>query len=167
MKRKKLKKLVNLIVHEMEHMRHEPIKMSEPIDWSPYDEEVSEKFNKIYRNLLSWGQNLRIEISNDHKRIALSTDDITSIKRNRKSNQPSKEDDYLRVEIMKDEGFAINKGWRGNFYYTDTKIFDELYQLTIDTKKKINREEFDNVFEQVMLESGMARDNNLQELFSK
>lgn len=164
MKNKKLKKIAQIIAHELQHARLKNEVEDIHLNWTEYDPHISEKFKIMYFNLLEYSNDVRIETTS--QRINLSTDDITSLKKVKKSNLLNREEDYLRLEVIKDEGFVINRGYKNSCYYSDVNIFNELFDKTNEYKRKVNIKNFDEVFDEIMVQSGMVRDNNLNELFN-
>jgi hypothetical protein len=163
MKKKKIEKLSMLIAHELNHHRETPIKISENIDWSEYDPEVSEKFKKMFFNLLSNRDNIRLE-ANDEL-ISISTEDLTSIKKANKRNSISPEEHYLRIDITK-EGFQINRGYRQRTNFIDKNMYSDLIEKVKKSQRDYNSKVFNEVWSEIMKDSGIVRDHNLDELFN-
>ena len=191
MKEKKLKKIVQLVVEEMREMDR-PIKsqmytadwagydeeVSDKMedrkvcsesrytgDWAEYDEEVSEKLKKILLNLLNYRNNINININDSG--FSISTDNLSGIKKSRNSSSgltKVSDDDYFSVEIIKETGFSINKGYNIRAQYLDPKMYDEILPLATNKLKDINSENFNDIWNDVMKESGLMRDNNIDEL---
>lgn len=165
MKEKKLKKIVQLVVEEMREMDR-PIKSQMyTADWAGYDEEVSNKLKTMLLNLLNYRNNINININDSG--FSISTDNLSGIKKVRSnSNGLTKisDDDYFSVEILKETGFSINKGYNIRAQYLDPKIYDEILPLATNKLKEINSENFNDIWDIVMKESGLMRDNNIDEL---
>jgi len=168
MKEKKLKKIVKLVVEEMREMDR-PIKSQMYTgDWAEYNEEVSNKLKTMLINLLNYRNNISINI-NDNS-LSISTDNLSGIKKTRSNSQKASglvkisDDDYFSVEIIKGTGFTINKGYNIRTQYLDNKMFDEILPLATNKLKEINNENFNDIWNDVMKESGLMRDNNIDEL---
>lgn len=170
MKNKKLKKLAKLFHEEVRNYEKlRPMKMSEEIssgDWSEYDTEVSEKFKKMIINLANYKNNIDINI--DGNRIRISTGDIKSVKIpvKRNSNTLYNDDNYVEMSLVKNLGFSINYGYRLRSNYKDENLFDELQPILVQKLKEINAENFNEIWTDLMKESGILRDNNLDEIFN-
>lgn len=171
MKSKKIKKMAKLI-HE-EFRNHEdklrPMKMSEEIsngDWSEYDPEVSEKFKKMVLNLATYKNNIHINI--DSNRISISTGDITTVKKANKRgpNTPYSEDNYVEMSLVKKLGFSVNYGYKVRSNYKDEKLFDELQPILVKRLKEINADNFSEIWSELMKESGILRDSNLDDILN-
>lgn len=165
MKEKKLKKIVKLVVEEMREMDR-PIKSQMYTgDWAEYNEEVSNKLKTMLINLLNYRNNININI-NDNS-LSISTDNLSGIKKTRSNSSglvKISDDDYFSVEIIKGTGFTINKGYNIRTQYLDNKMFDEILPLATNKLKEINNENFNDIWNDVMKESGLMRDNNIDEL---
>lgn len=171
MKSKKIKKMAKLIHEEFRNYERElrPMKMSEEIsngDWSEYDTEVSEKFKKMVLNLANYKNNININI--DSNRISISTGDITTIKSQlkQKSNTLYNDDNYVEMSLVKNLGFSINYGYKLRSNYKDEKLFDELQPILVQKLKEINADNFNEIWTELMRESGVLRDNNLDDILN-
>lgn len=171
MKSKKIKKMAKLIHEEFRNYERElrPMKMSEEIsngDWSEYDPEVSEKFKKMVLNLANYKNNININI--DSNRISISTGDITTIKSQlkQKSNTLYNDDNYVEMSLVKNLGFSINYGYKLRSNYKDEKLFDELQPILVQKLKEINADNFNEIWTELMRESGVLRDNNLDDILN-
>jgi hypothetical protein len=171
MKSKKIKKIAKLIHEEFRNHEREsrPIKMSEEIsggDWSEYDPEVSEKFKKMVLNLSNYKNNININI--DSHRITINTGDITTIKKSikRSSNTIYSDDHYVEMSLVKNLGFSINYGYKVRSNYKDEKLFDELQPILVQRLKEINADNFNEIWTDLMKESGVLRDSNLDDILN-
>ena len=171
MKSKKLKKLAKLFHEEIRNHEREmrPMKVSEEIsngDWSEYDSEVSEKFKKMVLNLANYKNNIHINI--DRCRVSISTNDITSVKNTNKrsKNIPYDDDKYVEMSLHKGLGFSINYGYKLRSNYKDEKLFDEIQPILIQRLKEINADNFNEIWTDLMRDSGVLRDSNLEEIFN-
>lgn len=163
MKKNKINKLAKILAHELNHYRDTPMKVQEQIDWSEYDPEVSEKFKKMFLNLISNRENIRMEVSNEV--ISVSTEDLTSLKKTHKRNTLNSDENYLRLDVTK-QGFQINRGYRQRTNFTDENIYNDVIDAVKESQKKYNSEVFNQVWTEIMKDSGIVRDHNLDELFN-
>ena len=171
MKSKKIKKMAKLIHEEFRNYEREsrPMKMSEEIsngDWSEYDPEVSEKFKKMVLNLANYKNNININI--DSNRISIGTSDITTVKSSlkRKSNTLYTDDNCVEMSLVKNLGFTVNYGYKIRSNYKDEKLFDELQPILVQKLKEINADNFNEIWTELMRESGVLRDNNLDDILN-
>jgi hypothetical protein len=171
MKSKKIKKMAKLIHEEFRNYEREsrPMKMSEEIsngDWSEYDPEVSEKFKKMVLNLANYKNNININI--DSHRISISTGDITTVKKvnKRSPNTLYSEDNYVEMSLVKNLGFSVNYGYKLRSNYKDEKLFDELQPILVQKLKEINADNFNEIWSELMKESGVLRDSNLDDILN-
>ena len=171
MKSKKLKKLAKLFHEEVRNHEKElrPLKMSEEVsggDWSEYDPEVSEKFKKMVLNLATYKNNININV--DSNRVSISVGDITKVKTpiKRSSNTLYSEDNYVEMSLHKGLGFSINYGYRLKTNYKDENLFDEIQPILVQRLKEINADNFNEIWTELMRESGVLRDNNLDDILN-
>jgi hypothetical protein len=171
MKSKKLKKLAKLFHEEVRNHERElrPLKMSEEVsggDWSEYDSEVSEKFKKMVLNLATYKNNININV--DSNRVSISVGDITKVKTpiKRNSNVLYSEENYVEMSLYKDLGFSINYGYKLRTNYKDEKLFSELQPILVQKLKEINADNFNEIWTELMRESGVLRDNNLDNILN-
>jgi hypothetical protein len=163
MKAKKLKKLIENSVRDAIQNHTYPIKSTEPeVDLADYNEEISERFKSLVLNIINYRNNLNINITSE--RIGISCDSVKNIK-GLKSNYNSDED-YLEINIRKGVGFWLNNGYKLRSNYRDDNIYDELLPVISEKLKEINSDNFDQVWSKIMKESGIIRDNNLDEILS-
>lgn len=156
MKEKNLKKLAKLISNQL----NSPTKSFEEEYRAEYDSEISDKMKKFILNVINYKENLSINIS--EKYINIATNDIKNIKKGQ-SKYSGSDENYLEISVD-EKGFYINYGYRKRSRYADDKIFNELLPMIKQRNKEINSENFNEIWEEVMVESGMMRDNNLDEL---
>jgi hypothetical protein len=167
MKSKKLKKLSKLFVEELRNYDRGSRPMKEEVsngDWSEYDTEVSEKFKKMVLNLTNYKNNIHINI--DSNRVSISTNDITKVKTTSNKNSVYNDDNYVEMSLHKGLGFSVNYGYKLRSNYKDEKLFDELQPILVQKLKQINADNFNEIWTELMRESGVLRDSNLDEIFN-
>ena len=176
MKKKDLEKIGDIVAINIKsilekqlekQMNYEKVDKAEEYKTSAYDETVSNKFKKLVLNLLDYSETLNINI-NDNS-ITISANDLKSIKRgNNNTNGPLKlQDDgnYLEISINK-ERFVMAKGYYNRTCYKDTSMYDYFEPILSKKLQEINATNFNTVWDDIMIDSGMIRDNNLLELFN-
>lgn len=167
MKSNKIKKIVKQTIEEM-RLQDRPMKsIMYTGDWGKYDSDVSDKVKTMVLNLTNYRNNLNISINVDS--LNISTENLSSVKKsyNNSPGLKSNDDDYLSIEIIKNTGFTINKGYTTRSNYLDPKIFDELLPLLTEKLAQINSENFTEIWTDIMKESGLIRDNNIDELLKQ
>jgi hypothetical protein len=168
MKSKKIKKIAKLIHEEfINQERKSRVPKSEEVsngDWSEYDSEVSDKFKKMVLNLSNYKNNINISI--DSNRLSISTGDITNVKMPMKrSSAPLYNDDhYVEMSLVKNLGFSVNYGYKVRSNYKDEKLFDELKPILVQKLKEINSDNFNDIWSELMRDSGILRDSNLNDI---
>ncbi len=130
-------------------------------DWLEYDIDNSDKFSDMVVNLLNYKEGLNIRINNNS--MSMTTNDIKNIKTVGKS-KITNDDGYLEIEIIKDNGFTINQGYSKRTSCKDDKIFNTLLPIIKKVMLDKNKENFNYIWNEIMIESGIMRDINLQKL---
>jgi hypothetical protein len=175
MKKKKLNKIIKKIVLvntpnllsiiKKDNERNYKVKSVERDldDWLECDIDNSDKFHEMVVNLLNYKEGLNIRISNNS--MSLTTGDIKNIKTVGKASSKITNDDvYLEIEIIKNTGFIINQGYSKRTSCKDDKIFDTLLPIIKKVMLDKNKENFNYIWNEIMIESGIIRDINLQKL---
>lgn len=176
MKKKDLEKIGDIVAINIKsvlekqleiQMNYEKVDKAEEYKTSAYDETVSNKFKKLVLNLLDYSETLNINI-NDNS-ITISANDVKSIKNtNNNTNGPLKlqnDSNYLEISINK-ERFVMAKGYYNRTCYKDTSMYDYFEPILSKKLQEINATIFNTVWDDIMIDSGMIRDNNLLELFN-
>ena len=173
MKKKDLEKISDIVAINIKsilekQMNYEKVDKAEEYKTSAYDETVSNKFKKLVLNLLDYSETLNINI-NDNS-ITISANDVKSIKNtnNNNNNGPLKlqnDGNYLEISINK-ERFVMSKGYYNRTCYKDTSMYDYFEPILSKKLQEINATNFNTVWDDIMIDSGMIRDNNLLELFN-
>ncbi len=165
MKKKKLKKIAKLIFAEVNNLQKMDTPVCERVDYVPYDSEVSEKTKNLILKLIDYNENVNINFSSES--FGISTPDITSIKKKASRNTLYNDDNYLDIHVIKNEGFSINLAYQKRTNYEDKKMFSELIDIVTKRVMETNRENFTSIWDKVMKDSGIIRDNNLEQLFDE
>lgn len=161
MKDKKAKKLINQVLIGLRS--NEKCEVEYTGDWCDYDSEVSSRFKKLVMDIVEYRTNISISIT--ETRIGISVDNLKSIKNTYyKSNNKVSDENYLEISIMKDRGFSIIHGYKMRSNYFDKNIYTELYDNISERLKQINANNFNNIWENIVKESGILRDNNLEQI---
>lgn len=169
MKKKDLEKIGDIVAINIKsilekQMNYEKVDKAEEYKTSAYDETVSNKFKKLVLNLLDYSETLNINI-NDNS-ITISANDVKSIKNtNNNTNGPQNDGNYLEISINK-ERFVMAKGYYNRTCYKDTSMYDYFEPILSKKLQEINATNFNTVWDDIMIDSGMIRDNNLLELFN-
>lgn len=131
-------------------------------DWLDYDINNSDKFSDMVVNLLNYKEGLNIRIYNNS--ISINTDDIKNVKTVTSSRKLVNDDNRLEIEIIKGTGFTINQGYIKRTGCKDENIFDTLLPSVKKVMLDKNKENFNYIWNEIMIESGIIRDINLQKL---
>jgi hypothetical protein len=141
----------------------------EKIDYADYNGEVSKKLYDLILNIMKYKDSMNISFSDTS--ISISVPDIKNIKNNIVNNKnqvvPYSDDYYLEVNIVKDEGFSISYSYKKRSYYSDKEMYNQLINIVSDRLKEINSDNFNEIWESVMKESGFIREDNLEKLFNE
>lgn len=163
MKRKMAAKLSNLVTDAVKKAisNHPDQNKAEYLgDFCENDSEISKKFRKLVIDLIGF-KNVHINISNSYMTILV--DDLSTISSNSNINKSS-EINNLEISINKN-GFRMSHSYGNNrSNYLDNSIFDDLFPIVSSKLKEINAENFNNIWEKVVKESKIIRNNNLENL---
>lgn len=164
MKKKDLKKIAKIITEEIRNYNSPTAEKIEEYTWCEYDSEVSNKFKKMILSLSNYKNNLRFDVNDN--RICITADDLTLIKSGKLgSNRLYNEENYLRIEVLKD-GFTVNHGYNKRSFYKDDNMYNDLIDDIKDITKMVNSDNFTEIWTDVMKESGVIRDSNLDDLLN-
>lgn len=168
----KKKKLENIITQSIEKaIRGVEVKKREDdiyLNMGDYDKSISEKFKKLLLSMVNHSEDsLNINISESTINISCDIDSFKRVKNDSNNLKPSKvqnENDYLEVSIRKGKGFFINRGYNKKSSYKDDNIYDELLPEVRKILKTKNSNNFDDIYSGIMVDSGIIRDVNLDDL---
>lgn len=164
MKIKKIKKILKRECNNVIEKMNSPKGISRSWDCE-YNEAVSNKFKKMIKSIMKF-DNISINMRNDS--INIYTNDIKTIKKasTLNSNTVNSTNDYLEINIVKDGGFTINyKNYSLSF--KDTHIYYEIFDESKEKFNTISCQIFHNMYNDFIKESGLLRDNNLEEIFNE
>lgn len=166
MKKKKIKSLINESIKEAINGTYPSKSSNDEFLMSEYNKDVSDKFKKLIFNLLPYIDNLNVHISSDY--ISISCEDTKILKNQLVSNNGAKyignDNNYLEINIRKDSGFSISSGYRLRSSYKDIKIYDDLVFEISNKLQRKNSNNFEKIYSKVMIDSGIIRDSNLDEI---
>lgn len=165
MKKSKVKKIATMLYEQVRNYEKNQVTTRENINYNDYDVEVSQKVKNLILNIIKYKDNIHISVGDDY--FTVSTNDATKIKNNQgiKVN-PYKisEDYYFEISVQQDEGFTLNYGYSKRSNFLDKSMFSELSPVIKQRLKEINAENFSEIWETLMKDSGIMRDNNLETL---
>ncbi len=177
MKSKKVKKLAKLLFEEVNsHQekasrkmnKYSEVDMPSPgydlYDYNDYDEVVSERAKKLIVNLFQHRDKLGFHIS-EHE-LYIGCDDLKSVKKPRSTNNLSTYSNYIQIYVYKDRGFTLNYNDVGITKYKDSNMYAELLPQIKQINSDINRNNFEETYQQIMKDSGVIREANLDEVFN-
>jgi hypothetical protein len=169
MKTKKLKKIIEKAISDAMPMAFEKFREAQSIkevssaydfSYTEYDAENSKKFSLMLNNMLPYVENLNIRVTNDS--IFISANDFTEIKKVKNPNSYN-DSNCLEIEINK-IGFSINIGYKKRTSCYDENILNTFLPLFKEKMISISKSNFDSLYNDIMLQSGMIRDANLKGL---
>jgi hypothetical protein len=131
--------------------------------FSNSDEIVKEKTRNMIFRLLKLRDNLQINIH--EKSINISSD--YGLKKSNANvinyNQSYNSVDYFNLEIIKETGYILTyKDKRVAF--KDEILYDDTVSKVTEIFKELNTDNFKELYNEVMVESGLARESNLDDL---
>jgi hypothetical protein len=169
MKRKKIEKLADLISEKVKDELY-LIKKEQVVEdyTTKADSETFNKFEKIINNLLNYDINVNI----DGEYLGIYTHDIKSIKNiKNKTIQNTKfgkvdDDDRLEISINKNR-FSINIGYNQKSSFLYDGVYDHFYKKFVKYLDNKNNKNFSETYNVLMKESGLLRDENLENLLKE
>ncbi len=170
MKRKKIEKLSDIISEKLKDELYNGTTKAAEDYITKADSETFNKFEKIINNLLNYDINVNI----DGGYLGIYTDDIKSIKTQSLIEKPTSvgksgkidEEDRLEISINKNR-FTINIGYnqRSSFLYEG--VYDHFYEKFVKYLDNKNNKNFSETYNVLMKESGLLRDENLENLLKE
>lgn len=120
-------------------------------------EEICQKSRNLFFGLLKLRDQLSIRLDDDH--IDIQSENGFS------KNSKNYLTEYFHADIIKGTGYILTfKDKR--FAFKDEKIYDDLIERFEETFLDLNINNFSDVYEEIMVDSGLAREANLTSLFS-
>lgn len=166
MKKKHLKSFITEAIKEAINGTYPTKSSSDEYSMSEYNQEVSNRFKNLITNILNYTENLNIHISSEY--ITISCEDTKNLKKlknvSSKYTGPINDENFLEINIKKDSGFSISSGYKLRSNYRDVKMYDDLISEITNKLQKKNSNNFEDIYSKVMIESGIIRDSNLDEI---
>ena len=161
MKKREIKKLANKIFEvskEFERKKYNSIKeVSESIEYCAYDEKISEKFFKFITNLIKVKDKLNIDYYSEGIYIFC---DLNRYKSNKISN-----DSNFEIRLDR-EGFRIRRDYGSYLSFADTTFLEKIKPVIKEKNEVINREKIVETVDDLTIELGLSRENNLDEILA-
>jgi hypothetical protein len=164
-KKKKLKKIIeksllnfkNKIDSQMLDASPKKSNLFNNLVFSHSSEEVKLKSRNMIYGLLSFRDHFSININDSI--ISLASDYGV------KNNSTNHTTDLFSLEIIKDTGYILHfKNKRVSF--VDPTIYQDVLEQAKHAFEGLNNENFKELYDKIMIESGLARQSNLEELFA-
>jgi len=124
------------------------------------DSEIKEKSRNMIFRLLSLRDQLTISITDQS--VSISSE--YGLKKSNHNNYMSSE--YFSIEIIKDTGYIMSYKEK-RLAYRDSEIYEDLIGQIEVVFKSLNHENFKELYNEVMVDSGLARSSNLDDLLDK
>lgn len=167
MKKKKLKKILTESILEIkkkidDDLLPTPIKEDSQTRYNDFmfsesSDEIREKSRKMFWGLLKFRDQLRININDN----CISIHSESGFKKNQ--NNYLNTVDYFDLDIIKDTGFILNfKDKR--LAFKDENIYQDVLSKVKETFTDLNLQNFDELYHEIMVDSGLARETNLNSL---
>jgi hypothetical protein len=165
MKKREIKKLAKKIfghAKEFERKKYNSeecsIKeVSESIEYCPYDEKISEKFFKFVTNLVK----IKDKLSIDYYREGIN---IFCDLNRYKSNKYTTESNF-EIRIDK-EGFRLRRDYGSYLSFTDITFLEKIKPVIKEKNEIVTREKIVETVEDLTIELGLSRENNLDEILA-
>ena len=165
MKKRKIKKLAKKIfgyAKEFERKKYNSeecsIKeVSESIEHCPYDEKISEKFFKFVTNLVKVKDKLSIDYYREGINIFC---DLNRYKSNKYTTESNFE---IRIDR---EGFRLRRDYGSYLSFSDTTFLEKIKPVIKEKNEIVSREKILETVEDLTIELGLSRENNLDEILA-
>lgn len=160
MKAKKLKKLIQKsLIEVIEKDKYDRLIKEEPntyqdIMFSDTNQEINKKFRKLFNKILTLRDDLNIHINEN--RISINSEMS-------RYTQKLSQDEYLSIEIIKDTGFLFSYG-KKRLAFRDKNIYDESLESMKKVFDTLNIDNFQEIYQQVLVDTGLSRQTNLEDL---
>lgn len=163
MKKKTEKKIAKAVVKQIKNYTNKvdtSLKESGSVNYrAPYDEDSSKAMMSFIRRIADQ-PGVLIDVRGE--RIYFSSRDVTNIKTGQISGY--NDDRYMEVEID-DEGFSLTYGHTGRHYFEDKSMLGTVMKELEETITQKNKAYLSDTIDKIYGESGLIRENNLEELF--
>jgi hypothetical protein len=83
--------------------------------------------------------------------------------RQRLKNSKYQNDDYMSIEIIKETGFLFSYNNK-RLAYRDNTIYDEIISEMKNIFEKVNKENFNEIYQTLLVDTGLSRETNLEDL---
>ena len=160
MKKKELKKIAGYIADYIMKSTA-PKKAYEEELVLDCSEETFMKFEKLVNHLLNY--DVRIEVSKEY--LSLFSNSYKEVKKS-KSQKLNSEDESIEISISKDY-LSMSIGYQKRSKFKKEGVYDHFYEKFIKTLETKNNNNFIDAYNLVMKESGLLRDENLENLFKE
>lgn len=170
MKGKKLEKLIRKLIISIERERNDMTK-SEIVEnqvlkndhmFTECDDAQKNKIRNLIIRLLHHRDEIDYNISENY--ITLSQYEKKLSKKSTHSTSTIR-NSYFHLEIIKDSGFVLNCNDR-KILMKDVTLFDEIKPKIKEIFDKINQDNFNELYNVIMKDSGLNRESNLDEILS-
>jgi len=169
MRKKELKKILKKSLIEFKNKvdRKEKLKYTiEPVNnqfndymFSDSPEENKSNIRNMIFRLLTLRDQLSINITDD--RISISSD--YGLKPYKSSISYQSPEDYFHLDIINKTGYLLNfKDKRVAF--RDTSLYNDIVDKIKKIFEDLNNKNFEELYNEIMVESGLARESNLDDL---
>lgn len=168
MKKKKLKKLLIKTILEARKLESElydnPVEVKTESQYNDFmfsesSDEIREKSRTMFYGLLKFRDNLRISI-NEH-RISIHSE--SGLKKIQNTGTYLSSGDYFDLDIIKGTGYILNfKDKR--LAFKDETIYQDVLDKVNAVFTNLNLQNFDDLYHEIMVDSGLARESNLNSL---
>jgi hypothetical protein len=160
MKKKNLKKLAKLLYKEArdyETKFQESIPTKSEInrcDSLEYDEEISNKFYNFVCNLVKLRDRLNVNVSERYIGIDGNINQPTGGKL---------KEDYIDIRIYESD-FSVTRNYSRSYSFKDPHMLERLKPQLFSKFKEISKESLLDIIDDVMVTTGLSRENNLEEI---
>ena len=154
MKSKNIKKIILQVIKETNDIKRLESKGSfQNLLFTEPTKEIKKKTRNMIFRLLTLRDSLNMNVDNNH--IYISSENFGN----------SNSIDYLSLDITKEIGYLFH--WKDKkFAFQDKTLYDEVIKKSKEVFKEINESNFEDLYGQILKESGLSRDSNLDDLLT-
>lgn len=129
--------------------------------FSNSDDLIKDKTRNMIFRLLKLRDNLQINIH--EKTINISSEYGLKKSNVVNYNQSYNSVDYFNLEIIKETGYILTYKEK-RVAFKDETLYDDTVSKVTEIFKELNSENFRDLYNEIMVESGLARESNLDDL---
>jgi hypothetical protein len=126
------------------------------------DDDIKKRGRNLIFRLLTLRDQLHININD--RTISINSE-LTKLKGKSSNTNHVNYDEYFSLEIINKVGYILSC-YEKRFAFKDEYIYEETIEKINMVFKKVNQQNFEEIYQSIMKESGLARESNLDDLLN-